>query len=227
MADKRSILCFGDSLTWGWIPVEQSSPTLRYPFEQRWTGAMAGELGEGYSIIEEGLSARTTNVDDPNDPRLNGSAYLPSALASHLPLDLVILFLGTNDTKSYFRRTPYEIANGMGKLAGQVLTSAGGVGTPYPAPKLLIVAPPPLAPMPDLWFDGMFEGGYEKSQELAKHYSALASFLKVDFLDAGAFVSTDGVDGIHFSADTNVTLGKAIARKVTEIFDRQSHQTAA
>lgn len=227
MADRRSILCFGDSLTWGWIPVAESAPTLRYPFEQRWTGAMAGELGEGYEIIEEGLSARTTSVDDPNDPRLNGSAYLPAALASHLPLDLVIILLGTNDTKSYFHRTPYEIANGMGKLAGQVLTSAGGVGTPYPAPKLLIIAPPPLAPMPDPWFEGMFGGGYEKSLELAKHYRALASFLKVDFLDAGEFVKTDGIDGIHFSAETNITLGKAIARKVGEIFARETQQNAA
>ncbi|NEI72627.1 hydrolase [Rhizobium lusitanum] len=227
MAEKRSILCFGDSLTWGWIPVEQSSPTLRYPFEQRWTGAMAAELGDGYSIIEEGLSARTTSIDDPSDPRLNGSAYLPSALASHLPLDLAILLLGTNDTKSYFRRTPYEIAIGMGKLAGQVLTCAGGVGTPYPAPKLLIVAPPPLAPMPDPWFEGMFAGGYEKSLELAKHYRALASFLKVDFLDAGEVVTTDGVDGIHLSAETNVRLGRAIAAKVVEIFARHSRQSAA
>ncbi len=48
---------------------------------------MAAALGPGYHIIEEGLSARTTSLDDPNDPRLNGSAYLPSALASHLPLD--------------------------------------------------------------------------------------------------------------------------------------------
>lgn len=227
MAEKRSILCFGDSLTWGWIPVEQSSPTLRYPFGQRWTGAMATELGDGYSIIEEGLSARTTSIDDPSDPRLNGSAYLPSALASHLPLDLAILLLGTNDTKSYFRRTPYEIAIGMGKLAGQVLTCAGGVGTPYPAPKLLIVAPPPLAPMPDPWFEGMFAGGYEKSLELAKHYRALASFLKVDFLDAGEVVTTDGVDGIHLSAETNVRLGRAIAAKVVEIFARDSRQSAA
>ena len=143
MAEKRSILCFGDSLTWGWIPVKESAPTLRYPYEQRWTGAMAARLGDGYHIIEEGLSARTTSLDDPNDPRLNGSTYLPAALASHLPLDLVILMLGTNDTKSYFHRTPYEIANGMGKLVGQVLTSAGGVGTPYPAPRVLVVAPPP------------------------------------------------------------------------------------
>lgn len=48
--------------------------------------------------------------------------------------------LGTNDTKSYFHRTPYEIANGMGKLVGQVLTSAGVVGAPYPVPKVLVVS---------------------------------------------------------------------------------------
>jgi len=144
MSENKSILCFGDSLTWGWIPVLEGAPTYRYSYKQRWTGVMAGQLGDGYHVIEEGLSARTTMLDDPTDPRLNGSAYLPSALASHLPLDLVILMLGTNDTKSFFHRTPYEVALGMSKLVGQVLTSAGGVGTPYPAPKVLGVAP--LAP---------------------------------------------------------------------------------
>ena len=218
MAEKRSILCFGDSLTWGWIPVKESAPTLRYPYEQRWTGAMAAKLGDGYHIIEEGLSARTTSLDDPNDARLNGSAYLPAALASHLPLDLVIIMLGTNDTKSYFHRTPYEIANGMGKLVGQVLTSAGGVGTPYPAPRVLVVAPPPLAPMPDPSFEGMFGGGYEKSKQLAGLYKALADFTKVEFLAAGDHVATDGVDGIHFSAETNIKLGNAIADKVVALF---------
>jgi lysophospholipase L1-like esterase len=95
-----------------------------------------------------------------------------------------------------------------------VLTSAGGVGTPYPAPKVLVVAPPPLAPMPDPWFEGMFGGGYEKSKALAGLYKALADFMKVEFLAAGDHVSTDGVDGIHFSAQTNITLGHAIADKV-------------
>jgi len=79
---------------------------------------LAAQLGDGFDIIEEGLSGRTTDVDDPTDPRLNGSTYLPSALASHLPLDLVIVMLGTNDTKSYFHRTPFEIAMGMAKLLG-------------------------------------------------------------------------------------------------------------
>jgi lysophospholipase L1-like esterase len=188
---------------------------------------MAAELGPDYHIVEEGLSARTTSADDPNDPRLNGSNYLPTALASHLPLDLVILLLGTNDTKSYFHRTPYEIANGMAKLVGQVLTSAGGVGTPYLAPKVLVVAPPPLAPIPDLWFEGMFGGGSEKSRELARYYKALADFTKVEFLNAGDHVATDGCDGIHLTAETNIKLGQAIARKVHSIFAEIPTQSAA
>lgn len=221
MSKQKSVLCYGDSLTWGWIPVEEGSPTLRYPFQQRWTGVLAGLLGDGYHVIEEGLSARTTSADDPNDPRLNGSQYLPSAIASHLPLDLVIIMLGTNDTKPYFNRTPYDIAYGMSKLVGQVLTSAGGVGTPYPAPQCLVVAPPPLAPIPHPFFQGMFGGGHEKTAEIGRQYRDMADFMKVDFLDAGDFITTDGCDGIHFTAQNNRDLGKAIAAKVETIFSRE------
>ncbi len=218
MTDAKTILCYGDSLTWGWIPVKEGAPSVRYPYEQRWTGCMAAQLGDGYHIIEEGLSARTTDLDDPTDPRLNGAAYLPSALASHLPLDLVIVMLGTNDTKAYFRRTPFEIANGMSKLVGQILSSAGGIGTTYPAPRALVVAPPPLTPMADPWFEAMFGGGHEKTQALAGLYKAMANFMKIDFLNAGDFITSDGCDGIHFTAENNADLGKAIAGKVTEIF---------
>lgn len=226
MSKKKSIMCFGDSLTWGWIPVEDGAPTYRYPFEVRWTGAMAAALGEGYTVIEEGLSARTTSADDPNDPRLNGSQYLPTALASHLPLDLVIIMLGTNDTKPFYNRTPYDIAYGMAKLVGQVLTSAGGVGTPYPAPKCLVVAPPPLTAMPHPFFQGMFGGGREKTAELGRQYRDMADFMKVAFLDAGAVITTDGCDGIHFTPQNNADLGRAIAAKVLEIFAGEHAEAA-
>lgn len=218
MTKKTRILCFGDSLTWGWMPIKEVVPTTRYPFEQRWTGILASELGDGFEIIEEGLSGRTTDLDDPADPRLNGSTYLPSALASHLPLDLVILMLGTNDTKTYFHRSAYEIAFGMSKLLVQVATSAGGVGTVYPAPKTLLIAPPPLATMTDPWLLGTFEGAQAKTRELADHYRALAGFFKVDFLNAGDVLTTGGIDGIHFSTENNVDLGKAVAEKVRAVF---------
>ncbi|MGV0743106.1 SGNH/GDSL hydrolase family protein [Mycolicibacterium sp. XJ870] len=213
MAAKR-ILCFGDSLTWGWIPVEDGAPTDRFPADVRWTGVLAEQLGGDYQVIEEGLSARTTNIDDPADPRLNGASYLPSCLASHLPLDLVIVMLGTNDTKANFRREPIDIGVGMSLLVTQVLTSAGGVGTLYPAPQVLVVSPPPLAPMPHPWFELIFEGGQRKTTELAKIYSALASFVKVPFFDAGSVITTDGVDGIHFTEANNRDLGVALAEQV-------------
>jgi lysophospholipase L1-like esterase len=216
MTNKR-ILCFGDSLTWGWVPVEEGVPTQRFPRQVRWTGVLADELGPGFEVVEEGLSARTTTADDPTDPRLNGSNYLPACLASHLPLDLAILMLGTNDTKVNLNRTPLDIAAGMGVLATQVLTSAGGVGTSHPAPQVLIVAPPPLAEMPHPWFDLVFEGGREKTAELARVYGALASFMKVPFFDAGSVITTDGVDGIHFTEQNNRDLGVALAGQVRSL----------
>jgi len=214
---RKRIMCFGDSLTWGWVPVREGVPTTRFADDVRWTGILANELGDGFQIIEEGLSARTTSLDDPTDPRLDGSAYLPSALASHFPLDLVIIMLGTNDTKAYFHKSPFEIAAGMSKLVGQVLTSAGGVGTIYPAPQVLVIAPPPLTPMPHPYFESLFGGAHKKTNELAKHYGDLADFMKVHFLNAGDHITTDGVDGIHFTEDNNLVLGKAVAKKVQEI----------
>jgi lysophospholipase L1-like esterase len=213
MPDKR-ILCFGDSLTWGWVPVADGMPTERFPREVRWTGVLADQLGAGHVVIEEGLSARTTNLDDPLDPRLNGAAYLPSCLASHLPLDLVILMLGTNDTKAYFDRSPLDIALGMSLLVTQVLTSGGGVGTTYPAPQVLVMAPPPLAPTPHPWFQLIFGGSQEKTAQLAQVYSAMASFVKVPFFDAGSAIATEGVDGVHFTEQNNRDLGVALAEQV-------------
>ncbi|KMO70041.1 MULTISPECIES: SGNH/GDSL hydrolase family protein [Mycobacteriales] len=213
MPDKR-ILCFGDSLTWGWVPVADGMPTERFPRDRRWTGVLADQLGDRHVVIEEGLSARTTNIDDPTDPRLNGAAYLPSCLASHLPLDLVILMLGTNDTKANFHRTPLDIALGMSVLVTQVLTSAGGVGTAYPAPQVLVMAPPALAPTPHPWFQLIFGGSQEKTAQLAQVYSAMASFVKVPFFDAGSVISTDGVDGVHFTEQNNHDLGVALSEQV-------------
>jgi lysophospholipase L1-like esterase len=102
----------------------------------------------------------------------------------------------------------------MGTLVTQVLTSAGGVGTVYPAPRTLVVAPPPVAAMPNPWFAMIFAGAQEKTAALAGAYSALASFMKVDFFDAGSVISTDGVDGIHFTEQNNRDFGVAIAEKV-------------
>lgn len=214
MSGNFRIMCFGDSLTWGWIPTVEGPPTQRYQLEQRWPGAMLSALGEGYEIVEEGLNARTTELDDPVDPRLNGAAYLPSALASHMPLDLVIVMLGTNDTKRIFNRSAFEITHGISRLIGMISNCGGGVGTCYGAPRPMLLAPPVIGNLTHPWQEAKFEGARQKTQEMAKLYAAFADYAGIDFLDAGGVISTDGCDGIHLTAQNNIDLGRAIAEKV-------------
>ena len=47
----KRILCFGDSNTWGAIPLSEE----RYPSDVRWTGVLQGLLGSEWTVIEEGL----------------------------------------------------------------------------------------------------------------------------------------------------------------------------
>ena len=59
IARMKSILCFGDSLTWGYNPRDGS----RYPFVERWPGVLQGRAGPDVRVIEEGLSGRTAITD--------------------------------------------------------------------------------------------------------------------------------------------------------------------
>ncbi len=225
-APKR-VMVFGDSNSWGWMPIEAGTPTTRYGPDERWPTLMQSSLGEGYVVVEEALSGRTTNVDDPpgsgrngelGGAGLNGAAYLPAALASHLPLDLVVVMLGTNDTKSYFDRTPLEIGLGAMDLVSLVQTIDGGIGTDYPAPEVLLVAPPPLGEQKV--FDVFSPQSVEISGRLGEVMGNLAGAADIAFLDASEAVPVlDGVDGVHMTPEAQKKLGGAVTAKVREVLE--------
>jgi lysophospholipase L1-like esterase len=217
------ILAFGDSNTFGSAPVV-APPSHRYMGDGRWPRAMAAALGEGYEIIEEGLGGRTTDQDDFTDPYVtganrNGLLYLPAALASHQPLDLAIIMLGTNDTKTEFGRTPERIALGMRRLAEAALGFVSS-SCAYPAPQVLIVAPPRIsAQVFESRFRETVKDGPAKTAALPDLYSALARELGAHFFDANAAMTTDGIDGVHFSIGAHRALGRAMAERVRAIFE--------
>jgi lysophospholipase L1-like esterase len=214
----RHILVFGDSLTWGWVPSDPVVPTVRHSMADRWTTALGDALGEGYEITVEGLSGRTTNIDEPTDAKLNGADALPTLLASHEPIDLVIIMLGTNDTKNYLDRTPLEIALGAGELVNMVHEAPGWDWTEFETPQVLLISPPPLGETIGAGADEIFDASSkEKSRALARVYEGIATLAGEHFFDAGSVIETDGIDGIHFTADANRTLGEAVAGKVRTI----------
>jgi lysophospholipase L1-like esterase len=217
----KRIMVYGDSNTWGYIPVE-SGTTTRYPEDVRWTGVLKAALGPGHEVIEEGLSARTTDLPDPTLPQisgagLDGSAYLPAAMATHLPLDLVVIMLGTNDLKKMFDRSPLRIALGVGKLVDVVAQTKGGVGTSYPVPEVLVLCPPPLGSLAPPARAERFAGGVEKSKALPPYYEAIARAAGAEFLDVGKLTATDGIDGVHLTPAAHKAIGTGVAEKVKTI----------
>ena len=214
------MLAFGDSNTYGWMPAADGPPSRRFAEEARWPGVMRAVLGAGFEVVEDGLPGRTTDADDPLMPEIPGAgmdglAALPAVLAVHLPLDLVIVMLGTNDTKAHHQRSAFRIALGAGRLVDLLQTRTGGVGTDYPAPRVLLVAPPPLGTLTA--FADMFAGGRDISAQLGRLYGEVARLAEVAFFDAGTVIATDGSDGVHLTAASQQALGRALAAQVRTI----------
>lgn len=210
----KTILCFGDSNTWGYDPASMTAPyPRRHGPEVRWTGVLARELGADFKVIEEGQNGRTTVHEDPLNICRKGKDYLPACLESHKPLDLVILMLGTNDLKSTFNVPPGEIAAGAGVLARMILASDAGPGNR--PPQLLLVCPPlvgDLSGMPDL--EAKIPNGAARSAQFPRHYEALATSLKCGFFNSQEVVKTSPVDGVHLEAGEHLKLGQALAAAV-------------
>ena len=210
----KEILCFGDSNTWGYDPHSKA----RYPQDASWTGVLRGELGAGYHVIVEGLNGRTTVWDDPIEGvgnSKNGLAYLVPCLESHMPLDLVIVMLGTNDLKVRYSVSAYDIANSAGRLVGAVQASqAGRAGR---APEVLLIAPPPLSVLTD--FAPIFIGGPEKSLQFAEQYRRVAAERGCHYLNAGEHLVSSEADGVHFDPEGHRALGLAVAEAVRKIID--------
>ena len=214
----KTVLCFGDSNTWGYDPEASANSPLpvRHAPGVRWTGVLARELGGEWRVIEEGQNGRTTVHDDPFNVARNGREILPALLESHQPLDVVVLMLGTNDLKAVFATPAGEIASGVTVLARHILAStAGPANRP---PQLLLVAPPAvanLAHLPDL--DEKFPGADAKSRRFPELYQRAAELLGCAFLNAQDFTTPSPIDGLHLDARSHTGLGLAIAAVIRRL----------
>lgn len=210
----KHILCFGDSLTWGYDP----ETSQRLDYNTRWTGILQKILGADYRIVEEGLNGRTTVYEDTFTPFLNyGVGYfaLPMLLDSHRPLDLVVLMLGTNDLQTHRQGTAKTAARGCSRCIDAIYKSTAG--RDGKAPKVLLMAPPILkAPkkLMQLAFSEVNQGMINESEQLADYYEEVASTFQAGFLNAGQYVESSLIDGVHLGKAENAALANALASKI-------------
>ena len=207
----KTILCYGDSNTWGRNPSTQT----RYARDERWPGVLQQELGDEYFVIEEGLPGRTTVWDDPIEGYKNGKEYLVPCLETHKPIDLVAIMLGTNDLKVRFSLSAFDVAAGAGVLVDIVQRSeAGPHGN---APKVLLMAPPPLGRLTD--FAEMFDGARVKSRKLAERFRQAARERGCALFDTSNVIVSSDVDGVHLEAEEHQKLGRAVAAVIRNMLE--------
>lgn len=169
---------------------------------------MASRLGPQWEVIAEGLPGRTTVHDDPVEgAHRNGLRILPAILESHRPIDLLILMLGTNDLKPRFSVTAFDIAASVARLMA-VVRASGVVGD------AIVVAPPPVRERGCL--AAMFEGAEVRGVGLAGRLGDVVHEAGYGFVDAGAHIETDLVDGVHLGRDAHRVLGGVMAEAVKE-----------
>ncbi len=217
---KKHILCLGDSNTHGYCadPRDCADSTLgRFNENERWTCLLQRALGEAYLVIEEGLSGRTTVFEDPLNEGMSALLYLTPCLKSHEPISLLIIMLGTNDTKEHLGVSAFAIGQGMRRLVRKA--KATDCWGPEGTPNILVVAPPPMGAGVERSSAGaeMGRGAVEKSRRLAALYAAIAAEEGVHFLDAGAAgCAFNTVDHMHLTREGHAALAKALSPLVRE-----------
>lgn len=209
-----TVLCYGDSNTFGYVPAGKGR---RYPENVRWTGILSDKLGDGFRVIEEGLIGRTTAYPRPGCRWKNGYNYLLPCLYSHMPVDIVIFMLGTNDCGSDLSLNSDSIAKGMAKLIRATkrfcLTSQGF------APRIILVAPPAMHEDADrlCFSDSTDSLSVEKSRMLGKLYGQLAEKTGCEYYDGTWEIEVSDLDGVHITENGHWVLADKMYRIIAGV----------
>lgn len=199
-----SVLCYGDSNTYGLIPNE----TKRYSFFQRYPGILQKNLGDEYRIIEDGLVGRTTVYNDKRYGRC-GINYLPICLEINNPLDYLIIMLGTNDCKKSNARSEQDFCNGITKI---ITTAKEHLSDKT---KIILISPILLGDevvKNDNEFDVL---SVKLSRKLADIYNDVAESQSCLFLNAADYAEASNADFQHMTKAGHKNLADAIAELIT------------
>lgn len=209
----KTIVCFGDTNTWGVDP----KTDCRLPFEKRWTGILTKELMQEYRVLEEGQAGRTILCNDPVEKYKNGMEYLMPCLQSHMPVDLLVIMLGTVQLKSRFHQTAEDIAIGLEYVLKEVLAS--GTGVDGKEPQILLMSPVAVGNVENTWLSSVFTmpDTRERQKKFKGLYKEISERLQIHFLAAEDYADTSELDGIHIAEDSHYPFAMAVADKIREI----------
>ena len=155
------VACIGDSITWGF--------TLLNPWRQSYPALLQEKLGPGYEVRNFGYNDAAARFD-ADTPYVSKRAYRESLAWNP---DIVLLMLGTNDTKSrnwdpeIFRRDYRRIVESYRALPS--------------APRVILIAPIRVFPVGGIPILGVLPENMENGVRPA--IRALAAEMELELVD--------------------------------------------
>lgn len=198
----KKILCYGDSNTFGYNPCDAS----RYDKHTRWTALLQNILGSEYQIIEEGMCDRTAIADNDKGFSFSAQKHFPDFMSDAKEVDILVLWIGTNDLQFKYNLSLEQIEEGLEKLIKIAQNSAE---------KIVLI---PSVELSDNILNGYFRCQFDnvsvsKSKEMNKIYEKLSQIYNLEYFDVNKFVKPSATDGLHYDAEGH----KIISQKLSEL----------
>ena len=203
----KKILCYGDSNTFGYNPVDAS----RFDEKTRWTALLQENLGSDYEIIEEGMCDRTGIADNDKGFLFSAQRHFPKMITKVKDIDLLILAIGTNDLQFKYDLTVHQFENGLEKL---IVTAKNHVR------RILLIPPVVLN-------DNILEGNFNfqfnstsisKSKKVGKIYKKLSNIYGLNYFDINDFVKPSNADGLHYDSEGHKIISTKLSDYIKGIF---------
>ena len=196
----KKIICYGDSNTFGYNPKDGS----RYDENICWCGVLQKNLGCDYNVINEGMCDRTGFVNNPKGFLFSAQKHFPKFIAKSENVDILILWLGTNDFQFQYNLSVGAIEKGLEKLINLAQAKA----------RHIIIIPPVI--LNEKILEGNFNFQFDetsivKSRKIGRIYRQIASANNCLYFDINKITKPSDTDGLHYDEDSH----KLIADKLT------------
>lgn len=207
----KKIICYGDSNTFGYNPKDGS----RFDENIRWTSLLQKNLGSEYVVINEGMCDRTGFVNNPKGELFSAPKHFPKFIKKSGHIDLLILWIGTNDLQFQYNISLSTIEQGLENLIKLAKTKAK---------KILIISPVILN---ENILKGAFNYQFDKtsivkSREVGIVYKKIAEIYNCKLFDINTIVKPSDIDGLHYNSNSHRIIANNLSEFITLEIDKIS-----
>ena len=200
----KKILCYGDSNTFGFNPLNGS----RYEQNERWSGILKQNLSANFEVIEEGMNNRTGFVNNPDGIIFSSQKHFPSIINKYDKIDILILAIGTNDMQFLYDFEIESAEEGLKTLINIAKTKT----------KQIILIPP--VKLDNRILNGYFriqfdEKSIEKSLRIGEIYNKTAEDTGCKIFDINEFAKPSDIDGLHYTPETHKLIAQNLEKFIS------------